>query len=85
VNSHTPTLLTLGSGTLTSGNADGKGRFGPGDRFVHRFPGALRRQTRGGAGTDTASLAPVPAAVAGAQEVMTTFRAEFLPAWPNTS
>ncbi|MDR1634231.1 MAG: hypothetical protein LBS27_04775 [Bifidobacteriaceae bacterium] len=33
VNYHAPTVLTPGSGTLTSGNAEGKGCFGLGNRF----------------------------------------------------
>ncbi|MDR2348321.1 MAG: MFS transporter, partial [Bifidobacteriaceae bacterium] len=38
VNSHAPALPAPGSGTLTSGNAEGKGRFGLRIRFIHRIP-----------------------------------------------
>ncbi|MDR2380909.1 MAG: hypothetical protein LBE08_07015 [Bifidobacteriaceae bacterium] len=37
MNNHAPTVLTRGSGTLTSGNAEGKRRFCLAIRFIDRI------------------------------------------------
>ncbi|MDR2381161.1 MAG: hypothetical protein LBE08_08330 [Bifidobacteriaceae bacterium] len=37
MNNHAPTVPALDSGTLTSGNTEGKRRFGLGIRFIHRI------------------------------------------------